>query len=315
MTLHAGKIYTSVVKGTAAIRLDRYLTTAFPEMSRTFFKELIEGETVMVNERLTTRASTILEPGDVVTFTIPTKKERPPILPEQLAALGIEPVFEHDQFLVISKPAGIVVHKPHEKASEVTLVDWLLYFYPEIKQVGPPDRPGIVHRLDKDTSGLMLVARTPEAYETLTRLFRDREVKKTYQALVFGHPESAGTIDYMIARHATIPIKMAPYQHRGRDAVTHYTVIDYFDKYALLEAQPLTGRTHQIRVHCAAIGHPIVGDEVYGRKDKLIRRQALHAGGLSFDFNGKHFSFEKPIPSDFARALERLAPTKVKKLQ
>ena len=159
----------------------------------------------------------------------------------------------------------------------------------------------------------MLVARTPAAHEKLTKLFHDRQIQKTYQALVFGHPEPVGTIDYLIARHATIPVKMAPYRHLGREAVTNYKVLDYFNNYALIEAQPRTGRTHQIRVHCAAIGHPIVGDTVYGRKDKLIRRQALHASGLAFDFDGQHFSFKKPLPSDFARALERLAPTKIEK--
>jgi 23S rRNA pseudouridine1911/1915/1917 synthase len=177
--------------------------------------------------------------------------------------------------------------------------------------VGAQDRPGIIHRLDKDTSGLMIIPRTHHAYNTFGSLFRNRTIHKTYYALVQGHPPKEGFIDLSIGRHPHIRVKMATFDkektahyikkgYRIRTAFTHYRVIKYFTDYALVEFKPTTGRTHQIRVHASAIGHPIIGDETYGSSSVLIQRQALHAAKLQFQFDNEQFSFSINLPDDIS---------------
>jgi 23S rRNA pseudouridine1911/1915/1917 synthase len=176
------------------------------------------------------------------------------------------------------------------------------------------DRPGIVHRLDKDTSGLLLIARTNYAHATFNTLFQTRTIHKTYLALVHGHPPASGTIDLAIGRHPVnrhtmTTFKAGTYEaarHRTRNAFTAYTVLEYFDEYSLLEVKPVTGRTHQIRVHLAALGHPIVGDAVYGTASKLIARQALHAHRLQFMFDGQEHIFTQPLPGDMANVVSSI---------
>ena len=223
----------------------------------------------------------------------------------------MEIVFQDEHIIVINKPPGVSAHGG-ETVSGHTVVDFLLPLFPEIATVGddPINRPGIVHRLDKDTSGLMVVARDQETFESLKELFKTRLVEKTYWAVVCGTPrEREATISAPIGRLVSNPMKRGIEQGRSRirgarDAVTNYRVLKHNDMYALVELKPKTGRMHQLRVHMKSIGHPIACDQVYGGKNVCCPagagRQLLHARSLSFSFpQGRRLSFEADVPSDF----------------
>lgn len=237
-----------------------------------------------------------------------------------------EILFENDAYLVINKPAGLVVHADG-KTKEATLVDWLIENYPEIENVGEPliltdgtviKRPGIVHRLDRETSGVMIVAKTPEAFEYFKDAFKNREITKTYNAFVFGHVKvDEDTIDAPIARSKSDFRKWSAQRGaRGekRNAVTDYKVLSRFtddgQKYSFLELSPKTGRTHQIRVHLKYLNHPIVGDELYGGKVYQglgFGRTALHARRIAFtDPEGVEQTFEAAWPDDFLEVLAKV---------
>jgi 23S rRNA pseudouridine1911/1915/1917 synthase len=231
-----------------------------------------------------------------------------------------EIIFENDDFLVINKPAGLMVHGVRvsdkrradavragaARATEPTLVDWLLARYPKIKNVGdePTLRPGIVHRLDKATSGVMLVAKTQASFERLKKLFQEHRMRKTYFAVVWGVPKKPqGTIDAPIGIKNGSLKRSIHSSKMAKPAMTEYTVVKDLGDCALLRVNPKTGRTHQIRVHLASIGHPIVGDALYGKKAKATAapRLMLHAAALAFsDDRGNSFEFEAPLPSEFA---------------
>jgi 23S rRNA pseudouridine1911/1915/1917 synthase len=297
-----------VVETPEAQRLDRYLVQHIPAgtVSRTRVQEYIDAGCIWVNGTVAVKSSMMVRAGDVILMKPPQQTMAEPVEKQILEACSVEVIAEHEHFIVLAKPAGLVVHKPSPDAEGVSLVDWLVHRYPEIASVGAPERPGIVHRLDKDTSGLLLVARTQYGLETLQAMFGTRLIKKTYFALVTGHPQESGVIDYCITRNSVIPTQMTHKIGTGRPAITHFRVMKYYKQHALLEVKPLTGRTHQIRVHCAAIGHPIVGDAVYGTQSKLIKRQALHAAQLEFTFDGQTYAFLKNVPEDFAHALQTL---------
>jgi 23S rRNA pseudouridine1911/1915/1917 synthase len=181
-----------------------------------------------------------------------------------------------------------------------------MHYEPSVRPVGEDDRPGIVHRLDKDTSGLLILARTPYAHKVFTGLFADRKIHKTYLALVVGTPPRKGDITIQIDRHPTLRTRMAAVTHSGRPAHTFYTTLEQYPASALLKLNPTTGRTHQIRVHCAHIGHALVGDSVYGTRSPHIARHALHAHRLVFTFDGIDHVIESPMPQDMIDAQERL---------
>ncbi len=291
-------------------RLDTYLSVSLPDYSRSFFKRLIEDGYVAVNGSIMYKQGIPVKKDDVISVTFPT--HTPQEAATWLAQLPpIQILFEHKHFLIINKPAHVLVHKAETKKREPSMVDWLLASVPAIATIGQTDRPGIVHRLDKDTSGLLIIARTNYAHTQFTNLFKDRKIKKTYHAVVHGHPPAEGTIELPIGRHPVARHKMATFgsnanpRHPKRDAKTDYRVLAYFKDYSLVEAKPVTGRTHQIRVHLAAIGHPIVGDHLYSQHTtKLMSRQALHAHALNFSFDGQEFSFVQPEPADFAALLK-----------
>ncbi len=287
----------------APIRIDIFLANRFPDYSRSFFKKLFNGEHITINESPATKSGVVLKTGDTITITFPQTKlaiGRP--VPDDLK---IPIVFEHPDFLIINKPAGLIVHDAPSSKDEYTLVDWLLNTFKNLKDVGEADRPGIVHRLDKNTTGLMVIPRNNKAHAIFGDMFRNREIKKTYWAVVEGHPSRSGSIDFSIERHPVKKFKMTHKAHSqsARDSYTDYETLKYFQDSSLVKALPKTGRTHQIRVHFNGIGHPLVGDHIYGKASKLIDRHALHAKGIAFDYKGKPYSFDSEIPEDMQKLL------------
>ncbi|HTE03711.1 MAG TPA: RluA family pseudouridine synthase [bacterium] len=285
------------------VRLDTFLTAHLRAHSRSHIKALIETGHITVDGG-TAKPALHLRRGQRVEVVVPPP---PPatVAPEDIS---LPVVFEDEHLLVINKPPALTVH-PGAGRPSGTLVNAVLARVPGLARVGSRQRPGIVHRLDKDTSGLLVVAKTPVAYASLSSQVARRTVNRTYLALVHGVlPHEERTITAPIGRHPRHRTRMAVVP-RGREAITRYRVLERLARYTLVEAHLVTGRTHQIRVHFAHIGHPVAGDPVYaGRPDELgIGRQALHAHRLQFvhPASGKEMAFEAPPPADFAAAVER----------
>lgn len=293
-------------------RIDLYLTEQFPLYSRSFFKKVIEEGFVRVNDTIIRKQGYLIDAQDTVVVQFPGERV---ITGDAIVArnLAVELVAEHEHFYIINKPAGLIVHPPHTNSGMVTLMDWLVHHHSELQEIGYADRPGIIHRLDKDTSGLMIVPRTNYAHKTFGELFKDRLMHKTYNAVVVGHPDKEGTIEFPIGRHPQKRMQMYAFPHpddladpstaKGRHATTHYRVLEYYKDSSLIEAKPVTGRTHQIRVHLAAIGHPIVGDPVYGMSSKKIKRHALHAAGIAFTLLDAKHQYVIPLPDDMVQLI------------
>ena len=289
-----------VVSGSGE-RLDRYVAQRCPHTSRSHIQRLIGEGRVTVNGRAA-RESLRLRDGDRIEALIP-----PPSPPQpQPQPMPLSIVYEDGDILVVNKPAGLTVH-PAAGHPDHTLVNAVLAHCPQLA-AGGAARPGIVHRLDRDTSGLMVVAKNEAAYQHLTRQWRARSVLKRYTVLVFGRlsPRS-GTIEAPIGRDPGQRKRMAVVSE-GREARTHYRVVEYIDSYSLLEVTLETGRTHQIRVHLSAIGFPVVGDGVYGRKSPLVARQFIHACclGLRLPSSDEWVEFSAGLPPDLAQSLERI---------
>lgn len=289
------------------VRLDRWLTDQLADRSRSEIQRWIAEGRVTVDGR-DVKASQKLAPGQVVVVEIPPP-EPAEIQPEPIP---LDIVYEDDDLLVVNKPAGMVVHPgPGNVHISGTLVNAVLAHVPDL-EVGGQRRPGIVHRLDKDTSGLIIVAKHDRALRHLQAQFKARRVEKIYLALVEGVVGATrGRIEAPIGRDPRHRQRMAVVTDgSGRDAVTEFIVRERFEGYTLVEALPKTGRTHQIRVHMAYIGHPLVGDAVYGRHRQrlLCDRQMLHAWQLAFRLpgSGDKISLEAPMPEDFERMLDVL---------
>jgi 23S rRNA pseudouridine1911/1915/1917 synthase len=298
-------ISAQVPESQSQARVDLFLPQHFTSYSRNFFQKLIDDKFIKVNGKLVTKHSTLVKSGDIVMVHFPpVMRAEQTVDQAQLPEVSI--IYEHEHFLILNKPAGLMVHAPSNRSTAITLVDWLTAHFNEIAQVGSSDRPGIVHRLDKDTSGILIVARNNYAHAAFADMFKNRSISKTYYALVAGHPSREGSIDFRIDRHPTDRNRMAHFTYRGREALTQYTVREYLKDGALLHVKPVTGRTHQIRVHCAAIGHPILGDPIYGSRSKQISRQALHAAELSFMFEGSSYTFSAETPSDFMMLAQQM---------
>ena len=285
-------------------RLDAFLTRHLPSLSRSRIKTLIEAGHATL-DGAAARPSSRVRRGQRVEIDIPPPLRRE-LVPE---AIPLDLVFEDDQLMVINKPPGLAVH-PGAGRMAGTLANAILARVPRLAGVGDAGRPGIVHRLDKDTSGLLVVAKTVQAHEALAAQVASRTVTRRYQALVHGEiPQAEGTITAPIGRHPRHRTKMAVVPG-GREATTRYRVIERFAKFTLIEAGLITGRTHQIRVHLAHLGHPVVGDPLYGgRRETLgLSRQALHAWRLSFTHpvTGRVMSFEAPLPEDIGQVLAGL---------
>ena len=291
----------------AGQRIDKVLSLVFENYSRSFLQKLFKNQNIMVNDAAV-KPSFVTKEGDVVSVHFPEAEQRSAItLPDDMK---IEIVAQEDDFFIINKPATILTHAPNHTCQEATVSDWVIKHEQEIGLVGAVDRPGIVHRLDRDTSGLMIIPRTNEAHQLFSDMFKDRKIQKTYLALVKGNPEPvSGTIDFYIDRHPSLRYKMHAFteinkRKSSRNATTHYKVLDDFNSYSLVEIKPTTGRTHQIRVHFTAIGHPVLGDSLYGEKSKLIPYHALHAHRLEFTYKKKKYSFECPLPQKMQALIE-----------
>ncbi len=283
------------------VRLDRYVVDRCPELSRAQAQKLIADRNITVND-WQVKASFKLNSGDRVNVVIPPTP--PAALSPEDIPLNI--IYEDADLLVVDKPAGLTVYPAPGHPSH-TLVNAILSHIPELP--GNTLRPGIVHRLDKDTSGLMVVARNSQAQANLISQFRERQVVKIYLVLVKGHLEpERGAIEAPIGRDPRNRKRMAVVDG-GREARTGYQVVKYTEKYTLLEVEMETGRTHQIRVHLAAIGFPVVGDKTYGVKSPYLARQFLHAARLGFRLpaTGEYVEFESELPPDLAQALKDIS--------
>lgn len=290
------------------MRLDRFVAEEVPELSRSFIQQLIADGSILVDGQVR-RPSFKVTPGEVVTVEIPEVEETE-IIAENIP---LDVLYEDDDILMINKPAGMVVH-PAVGHSTGTLVNAVLFHAPEIARFGG-DRSGIIHRLDKDTSGVMVVVKSELGHDSLVEQWLGRNVVKRYTALVTGViDEDTATIDVPIGRNSVNRQQMSS-NRSGREALTHFTVLQRFSEATLLDVTIETGRTHQIRVHLDFIGHPVVGDPLYGNKVSTrigselgLKRQFLHARELGFTMpgSGEKRTFEAPMPADLVTALEKV---------
>jgi len=290
-------------------RLDLYLTWLMPEISRSMLGQLIKSGRVLVNGG-TKKAGYRIKQGEELTVTLPPPAKTE-LIPEKI---DFKVIHEDDALLVLAKPPGIVVH-PAYGHPRGTLVHGLLHHLKELPVIGGEERPGIVHRLDKDTSGLLIVAKHDISHRILVEQFKARMIKKTYRAIVAGRLQTKeGLIDKQIGRHPVHRKKMAARDNGGRAAVTRWRVLEEFSvPFSYVEMQPETGRTHQLRVHMAYMGHPIAGDRLYGKKyckyyGLKFTRQCLHAYAISFNHpaNGRTMTFTTPVWSDMQEIIAAL---------
>lgn len=289
------------------IRLDRVLGDSFEGISRSYIQKLFERGCIELNGELCAEKKTPAKTGDSVVMRIPQ--------PEQLNVkaedIPLDIVHEDESVLVINKPAGMVVH-PAPGSPDGTLVNALLFHCSgRLSSINGVLRPGIVHRIDKDTSGLIMVAKNDRAHEFLSRQLAEHSITRIYTAIVHDNiREDEGTVDRPIGRDPKNRLRNAVVAAGGKQAVTHYRVLERFGRYTLIEARLETGRTHQIRVHMAYIRHPLAGDSLYGPDKNSIgaARQMLHAGVLGFVHpdTGQYMEWTAPLPEDFSGILEKL---------
>jgi 23S rRNA pseudouridine1911/1915/1917 synthase len=288
-------------------RLDKFLVEQLPGFSRSRLQVLIREGRVLVDGQPAHKAGQVLEGEALVQVEIPAP-ESSELQPE---AIPLEIVFENDDLMVVNKPAGMVVH-PAAGHRSGTLVHAALAHAPDVAGVGGQQRPGIVHRLDKDTSGLILLAKNDAAHRWLQEQFRTRQAEKVYLALVDGAPPTPrGRVEAAIGRDPAHRKKMAVVPPgKGREAITEYRTLQSFPEHTLLEAHPITGRTHQIRLHLAFLGCPVVGDTIYGRSRPSLPlgRHFLHAARLTIRLPGEKQArtFQAPLPFELERILQQL---------
>jgi len=288
-------------KEDSGLRLDKFLTVKLPQLnSRTYVKKILSENNVLVNNK-PTKAHYKIKQNDKVVVKIPEREESV-VKPENIP---LEIIYEDDDILIINKSAGMVTHPAIGNYSG-TLVNALIYYSKNLSTINTPLRPGIVHRLDKDTSGLLLVAKNNKAHIALSNQFQRHTINRKYIAVVEGVVQfDQGVIDLPIRRHPRLREKMSVGFQKSRKATTIYKTIKRFKNFSLMELSPQTGRTHQLRVHLAYIGHPILGDKKYG-KGHLLNRLALHAKVISFQHprTGKYMEFSSELPKEIKKILE-----------
>ncbi|HHJ53617.1 MAG TPA: RluA family pseudouridine synthase [Caldithrix abyssi] len=299
-------------------RLDVFLANRFPDHSRSYFHRLIKDRHVLVNER-PVKSGYLLKPDDSVKveFVFPQHDLKPVDIPLKI-------VYQDEHIVVIDKPAGMTVH-PGKGTGEDTLVHALLYYVQNLSSGSGEERPGIVHRLDKFTSGLLVVAKNDRAHRILQEQFADKKIRRIYRAIVWGSLPEQGTVRTKIERSKKDPTKFVVSQ-RGKEAVTHFRRLRDFTYFSFAELQLETGRTHQIRIHMSHLYHPVLGDQTYGGGEtqikrlppqlqkrgrqllKLINRQALHAGELILihPVSGQEMRFHSPLPEDMQTVLDKM---------
>lgn len=286
-------------------RLDKYLSILYPEQSRSFFQKLIKDGHVLVNDT-PEKANYRLRVEDLISVTIPDAVE-PPILPENIP---LDILYEDDDLLVVNKPKGMVVH-PSAGHYTGTLVNAIMYHCKDsLSGINGEIRPGIVHRIDMDTTGSLIVCKNDESHIFIAEQIKEHSVTRKYRGIVYGGvSDDEGTIDAPIGRHPTERKKMAIVPN-GKPAVTHYRVLQRFERYTYMEFQLETGRTHQIRVHMASIGHPLLGDAVYssGKSPYHLQGQTLHAMTIGFihPATREYLEITAPLPDYFEKILRDL---------
>ncbi|NPA93767.1 MAG: RluA family pseudouridine synthase [Chloroflexi bacterium] len=307
-TAETERVVTLAFPGQPAQRLDKFVTAALGTYSRNRVQGWIKEGRVSVDGKPVTKTGFLLERPSTVVVHVP------PLLPANIEPedIPLDVLFENQDVLVVNKPAGMVVH-PSPGHEQGTLVHAALAHAPDIRGVGGKHRPGVVHRLDKDTSGVIILAKNDQAHQFLQAQFKDRSTRKIYLALVEGAPPTpTGRIEAPIDRDTNHRkrMKVVP-PGRGRPATTEYRTLETFPQHTLLEARPLTGRTHQIRVHLAFLGCPVAGDALYGRKKRTslpLERHFLHAYSLTITLPGETEprTFTAPLPEDLEHVLAQL---------
>jgi len=303
----------NITEETKGTRLDLVLSAGLEDYSRSFIQKLFEKGSIAVNGEICTSKKYKCSAGDRVEITIP----QPEKLEAKAEDIPINIVYEDEDLIVVDKPAGMVVH-PAPGNYTGTLVNALLYHCgDQLSSINGVIRPGIVHRIDKDTSGLLMAAKNDRAHLGLAHQLEEHSINRQYRAIVYNNiKEDEGTVDEPIGRDPRNRLRNAvikdgmPGFESARNAVTHYKVLERFGKFTLVEAKLETGRTHQIRVHMAYIKHPLLGDELYGpaKNKEGAKRQMLHAGVLGFvhPVKGEYMEFESPLPEDFQKVLSKL---------
>lgn len=289
-----------------SVRIDRYLAGHCGEFSRSYLQKLLKEQAVSVNGK-PVKANYKIQPGDQISLLIP-ELQKLDILPEDIP---LDILYEDDYLLVVNKPKDMVVH-PSAGHTEGTLVNAVRAHCGEhLSGINGVLRPGIVHRIDKDTTGALVICKDDAVHRDLAEQLKEHSIRRRYRAIVCGNlKEDEGTVDAPIGRHPIDRKKMAVNYKNGKDAVTHYRVLERFGQYTYIECRLETGRTHQIRVHMASIGHPLLGDTVYGssRNSKNLQGQVLHAMILGFRHpaTGEYMEFEAPLPEYFLKLLDKL---------
>lgn len=298
--------YLFEIQENQQMRLDKYLAEQFQEQTRSYLQKLIKEGQVLVNGK-NVKSGYQLSKGDEVSVNIPEPKE----LDVEPQKMDLDIVYEDEDVILINKPKGMVVH-PAPGHTTDTLVNGLLYHCKDnLSGINGVARPGIVHRIDRDTTGILIVCKNDMSHNSIAAQLKEHSINRRYRALVHGNlKEDTGTIEGPIGRHPIERKKMAINEHNGKPAVTHYTVLERFENYTLIECKLETGRTHQIRVHMTSIGHPLVGDEVYGpaKCPFKLQGQCLHAMVLGFVHprTGEYMEFSAELPEYFEELLRKL---------
>lgn len=305
------KLEITINEEMSGTRLDLVLSACLEEFSRSFIQKLFESGRITVDGEVCKEKKTKATSGSVIVIDVP----EPEKLEVEAEDIPLNIVYEDSDVLVVYKPAGMVVH-PAPGNYNGTLVNALMHHCgDELSSINGVIRPGIVHRIDKDTSGLLMVAKNDKAHNSLSQQLSEHSITRKYRAIVYSNiKEDEGTVDKPIGRDPSNRLRNAVTESNSRHAVTHYRVLERFGNFTLIEAQLETGRTHQIRVHMAYLKHPLLGDELYGPvKNKNAaklgaKRQMLHAGVLGFvhPSTGEYMEFESPLPEDFEKILEKL---------
>lgn len=298
--------YLFEIQETQQMRLDKYLAEQFPEQTRSYLQKLIKDGEVLVNGK-SVKTGYQLSKGDEVSVNIPEPKE----LDVEPQKMDLDIVYEDEDVILINKPKGMVVH-PAPGHTTDTLVNGLLYHCKNhLSGINGVARPGIVHRIDRDTTGILIVCKNDMSHNSIAAQLKEHSITRRYRALVHGNiKEDKGTVEGPIGRHPVDRKKMAINERNGKPAVTHYTVLERFGNYTLIECVLETGRTHQIRVHMTSIGHPLVGDEVYGptKCPFKLQGQCLHAMVLGFVHprTGEYMEFSAELPAYFEELLKKI---------